>query len=120
VSILAEKGQGMTKEPTMHELATALSCLQVLRAVQKDSRTSGWYRGEVRGKETIGAATAYLERKGLIQPAAGPQPFRLTKKGKEFMATHIKDWDMLVAKLNRPGTLERFAKALGRVSEGNK
>ena len=78
----------------MHELATALSCLQVLRAVQKDSRTSGWYRGEVRGKEAIGAATASLERKGLIQPAVGPQPFRPTKKGKEFITTQIKDWDI--------------------------
>jgi len=74
----------------------------------------------VRGKEAIGAATTYLERKGLIQPAVGPQPFRLTKKGKEFIATQIKDWDTFVAKINRQGTLEKFAKALGRVPEGNK
>lgn len=110
----------MAKEPTTHELSTTLHCLQVLRAVQKDSRTSGWYRGEVRGKEAIGAATTSLERKGLIQPAAGPQPFRLTKKGKEFITTEIKDWDTVVAKLNRPGTLAKFAKALGRVSEESK
>ncbi len=106
----------MTKEPT---LEMALHCLHVLQAVQKEARTSGWYRGEVRGKEAIGAATAYLERKGLIQSAVGPQPFRLTRKGKEFIATQIKDWDTFVAKLNRPGTLEKFAKALGRASEEN-
>ncbi len=58
-----------------------------------------------------------LERKGLIQPAAGLQPFRLTKKGKEFIVTQIKEWETFVAKLNRLGTLERFAKVLGRVSE---
>ncbi|HJY81793.1 MAG TPA: hypothetical protein VKK81_12005 [Candidatus Binatia bacterium] len=110
----------MAKEPTAHELATALSCLQVLRAVQKDSRTPGWYRGEVRGKEAIGAATASLERKGLIRTAVGPQPFRLTKKGQEFLATQIKEWETFVAKLNRPGTLEKFAKALGRVAEENR
>ena len=61
-----------------------------------------------------------LERKGLIHPAVGPQPFRLTKKGKEFITTESKDWDTFLAKLNRPGTLERFAKALKRVPEGNK
>jgi hypothetical protein len=110
----------MAKEPTTHELSTALSCLQVLRAVQKDSRTSGWYRGEVRGKEAIGMATAYLERKGLIHPAVGPQPFRLTKKGKEFITTQIKEWETFVVKLNRPGTLEKFTKVLGRVSEESK
>ena len=109
----------MTKEPTVQELGTALHCLQVLQAVQKDARTSGWYRGEVRGKEAIGAATAYLVRKGLIQPAVGPQPFRLTKKGKEFIATQIKEWETVVAKLNRQGTLEKFTKALGRVAEDN-
>jgi len=58
-----------------------------------------------------------LERKSLIQPAAGLQPFRLTKKGKEFIVTQIKEWETFVAKLNRLGTLERFAKVLGRVSE---
>ena len=110
----------MTKEPTVQELEMALHCVQVLRAVQKDTRTSGWYRGEVRGKEAIGTATASLERKGLIQPTVGPQPFRLTKKGKEFIATEIKEWETFVAKLNRPGTLEKFAKALGRVSEESK
>jgi predicted transcriptional regulator len=108
------------KEPTRQEVEIALHCLQVLRAVQKDSRTSGWYRGEVRGKEAIGVATASLVRKGLIQPAAGPQPFRLTKKGKEFIAIQIKEWETFVAKLNHPGALEKFTRALGRVSEDNK
>ncbi len=110
----------MTKAPTVQELAMALHCMQVLQAVQKDARTSGWYRGEVRSKEAIGTATAYLERKGLIQPAVGPQPFRLTKKGKEFIATQLKEWETFEAKLNRPGTVERFAKALGRVAEESK
>ncbi len=110
----------MTKEPTEQELEMALHCLQVLRAVQKDARTSGWYRGEVRGKEAVGAATASLVRKGLIHPAVGPQPFRLTKKGKEFIATQIKEWETFVAKLNRPGTVEKFTKALGRVAEDNR
>src|SRR5712691_463981 len=109
----------MTKEPTGQELGMALHCLEVLQAVQKDARTSGWYRGEVRGKEAMGMATAYLERKSLIHPAVGPQPFRLTKKGKEFIATQIKEWETFVAKLNRPGTLEKFAKALGGVAEDN-
>src|SRR5262245_18214028 len=109
----------MAKAPTAQELGMALHSLQVLRAVQKDSRTSGWYRGEVRGKEEIGTATAFLVRKGLIQPAAGPQPFRLTKKGKEFIAAQITEWETFVAKLNRPGALEKFAKALGRVAEEN-
>jgi hypothetical protein len=109
----------MAKELTAQELGLALHSLQVLRAVQKDSRTSSWYRGEVRGKEEIGTATASLVRKGFIQPAAGPQPFRLTKKGKEFIATQIKEWETFVAKLNRPGALEKFAKALGREAEEN-
>ena len=109
----------MAKELTAQELGMALHCLQVLRAMQKDSRTSGWYRGEVRGKEEIATATASLVRKGLIQPAVGPQPFRLTKKGKEFIADQIKEWETFVAKLNRPGALEKFARTLGRVAEGN-
>jgi hypothetical protein len=110
----------MAKKPTAQELGIALHCLQVLRAVQRDSRTSGWYRGEVRGKEAIGEATASLVRKGLIQPITGPLPFRLTKKGKEFIATQIKEWETFVARLNRPGILEKFATALGRVSEEHK
>jgi hypothetical protein len=107
------------KEPTKQEIALALHCLQVLRAVQQDSRTSGWYRGEVRGKEAIGAATVTLERKGLIQSAGGLQPFRLTKQGKAFIATQIKEWEPFVARLQRPGALEKFAKALRRVPERN-
>ena len=107
----------MAKKPLGQEAGKTKQYLEVLRAVQTDSRSSGWYRGEVRGKEAIGLATATLLRKGLIGPAAWPQPFRLTKQGKEFIALHIKDWDTLQAKLGRPGTIEKVAKALGRIAE---
>lgn len=102
----------MSKAPTAQELGTALHCLEVLQSVQKSARTPGWYRGEVRGKETIGTATDYLVRKNLIQPTDGLHPFRLTKKGKEFIAVAIKDWNKFMEKIDRPEVVERFAKAL--------
>lgn len=103
----------MATKPMMQNGGKTRQYLEVLRAAQIDTRTSGWYRGEVRGKETIGAATDTLLRKGLIHAAVGPQPFRLTKKGKEFIADHIKDWKVLRAKIDQPGTIEKVTKALG-------
>jgi hypothetical protein len=107
----------MAKKPLVQDGSKTRHYLDVLRAVQKDTHSSGWYRGEVRGKEAIGAVTDALLRKGLIHAAVGPQPFRLTKKGKEFIAAHIKDWDALMAKIDQPGTMEKMTKALGRVAE---
>ena len=109
----------MAQEPTVQELRRARQCVEVLRAVQKDTRTSGWYRGEVRGQEAIGTATVTLLEKGLIQTATGPQPFRLTASGKEFIATQIKDWEKFLPTLERPEVLAKVAKALGRVSGEN-
>ena len=107
----------MATKPMMQNGGKTRQCLEVLRDALTDTRTSGWYRGEVRGKETIGAATDILLRKGLIHAAVGPRPFRLTKKGREFITAHIKDWKVLGAKLDQPGTIEKVTKALGRVAE---
>jgi hypothetical protein len=52
-------------------------CLEVLHAVQTDSRTAGWYWGDVRGKAAVGAATGALQRKDLICAGVGASPFRL-------------------------------------------
>jgi hypothetical protein len=109
----------MTKRSTMLDVGQTLRSLEVLRAVQKDTRTPGWYWGEVRGKEAIGAATTFLLRKALIRAAVGPQPFLLTQKGKEFIGSHIKDWDVFRAKMTRPGIVEKVAKALMRLPEAN-
>ena len=106
----------MPKELTAQDLAAARLCVEVLHAVQKDTRTSGWYRGEVRGKEAVGNATTALVRAGLVQPAVGSTPFRLTAKGKEFVTTQIKEWQTFLSKLDRPGNLEKIAKALKRAS----
>ena len=73
----------------------------------------------MRGKEAIGAATTFLLRKALIRAAVGPQPFLLTQKGKEFIGSHIKDWDVFLAKKTRQGTVEKVAKALMRLPEDN-
>ncbi|MGE0824614.1 MAG: hypothetical protein AB7G75_24115 [Candidatus Binatia bacterium] len=110
----------MAKELTVQEQANVRSCLEVLRAVQKNARTPGWFRGEVRGQEAVGVAVATLQRKGLIQAGSGPQPFRLSKTGKDFVAENIKDWDAFMAKSSRPSTLEKIAKALQRVSASGK
>ena len=110
----------MPKAFTGQELMRARLCVEVLRAVQKDARTSGWYRGEVRGQAAIGAATMTLEQKGLLQPASGAQPFRLTKKGQEFVKAHIKDWESFMTKLDHPGRVEKIANALKRVATAGK
>ncbi len=102
----------MTKRSTVLDVGQTLQSLEVLRAAQNDTRTSGWYLGEVRGKEAIGAATTSMLRKGLIQAGVGPQPFRLTPKGKEFIVSNVKDWDTFLAKITKPGIVEKVAKAL--------
>lgn len=107
----------MSKELAAQEVRRALHCLEVLQSVQKGARTPGWYRGEVRGKEAIGTATDYLMRKNLIQSTDGLQPFRLTKKGKEFFATVIKDWKKFMETIDQPKVVERFAKALASIKE---
>lgn len=107
----------MAKEPTVQELGTVLHCIEVLRAIRKGGRTPGWYWGEVRGKEIIGTATDVLLRGGLIESTVGSQPFRFTRKGKEFLAAHIKEWETFMTTLDRPGKLEKFARALAHVSE---
>ena len=107
----------MTKRSTVLDGRQTLRTLEVLRATQKDTHTPGWYLGEVRGKEAIGAATTFLLRKGLIRAAVGPQPFRLTQKGKEFIESDIKEWDAFLAKITRQGIVEKVAKALMRIPE---
>ena len=71
---------------------------------------------KIRGKEAVGSATTALVRAGLVQPAVGSTPFRLTTKGKEFVTTQIKEWQTFLPKLDRPGNLEKIAKALKRAS----
>jgi hypothetical protein len=110
----------MTKRSTVLDVGQTLRSLEVLRAVHKDTRTPGWYRGEVRGQEAIGAATTFLLRKGLIRATLGPQPFRLTPKGKEFVESSIKDWDAFLAKMARQGVVEKVAKALIRIPDDNR
>ena len=110
----------MAKELSAQELTTARLCVEVLHAVQNDTRTPGWYRGEVRGKEAVSTATTALERSGLIQPGSGAQVFRITTKGKAFVAEQVKDWQAFLAKLDRPGNVEKIAKALKQAATGQK
>jgi hypothetical protein len=101
----------MTHPPEL-TFATTVHCLEVLDAVQKDSRTSGWYWGEVRGKAAVGAATGALWRRALIGSRVGPPPFQLTAKGEAFLKTHQKAWEAFLAKTDRAATVEYFARAL--------
>ncbi|MBI3246747.1 MAG: hypothetical protein HYZ50_09590 [Deltaproteobacteria bacterium] len=94
-----------------------LHCLEVLHAVQTDSRTSGWYWGDVRGKAAVGGATTALWRRDLICSRVGPPPFRLTPKGEAFLKTHRKAWEAFLANTDRHETLEHFADALQQVPE---
>jgi len=94
-----------------------LHCLEVLQAVQTDTRTSGWYWGDVRGKSAVGAATGALLRRGLIHAVVGPPPFRLTPKGEEFLGTHRKDWEAFLANTDRQGAMEKLTHALGQIPE---
>jgi len=110
----------MAKALSAQELSNARLSVEVLQAAQKGSRTPGWYRGEVRGKESVGIATSALVGNGLLQPEGSPQAFRLTTKGKAFVSQQVKDWQTFLAKLDRPGNLEKVAKALQQAAAGKK
>jgi hypothetical protein len=107
----------MTQEPLEMEFGKTLHCLEVLKAVQTDTRTTTWYWGDVRGKRAVGAATTALLRRGLIHSVVGPPPFRLTAKGEEFIGTNSKAWEAFLANSDRQGTVERFAHALAQIPE---
>jgi hypothetical protein len=94
-----------------------LHCLEVLDAVQTDSRTSGWYWGDVRGKAAVGAATTALWRRDLICSRVGPPPFKLTLKGEAFLKTHKKEWAEFLANADRHDVVEHFAQALRQMPE---
>ena len=104
-------------QPLEMDFGKTLHCLEVLQAVQKDTRTAGWYWGDVRGKAAVGAATNALLNKGLIHSVVGPPPFRLTVKGEEFIETHRKDWEAFLAHTDQHGTVERFGDALKQIPE---
>lgn len=106
----------MNQSPEMNH-GTVLHCLEVLEAVQTDSRTSGWYWGDVRGKAAVGAATGALWRKDLICSKVGASPFRLTTKGEAFLKTHKKPWEAFLADTDQPATVEHFAHALTQLPE---
>lgn len=92
-------------------------CLEVLHAVQTDSRTSGWYWGDVRGKAAVGVATSALQRKDLICAGVGASPFRLTPKGETFLKTQRHAWEAFRCNTDRPATLKHFAHALAQLPE---
>ena len=99
------------------DVGQTVHCLEVLHAVQTDSRTSGWYWGDVRGKAAVGAATGALWRKDLICSRVGASPFRLTPKGEAFLKTHRKAWDAFLTNTDRPATLAHFSHALTQIPE---
>jgi hypothetical protein len=99
------------------DYGTVLYCLEVFEAIQTDSRTSGWYWGEVRGKAGVARATAALCRKDLICPTVGPPPFRLTSKGEEFLRTHQTPWEAFLAHADRSAALAHFAEALAQLPD---
>jgi hypothetical protein len=107
----------MMDQPLEMNVGQTLHCLEVLHAVQTDSRTSGWYWGDVRGKATVGAATTALWRRDLICTRVGPPPFRLTPKGEAFLKTHKKAWEAFLANTDRPETVAHFAHALKQMPE---
>lgn len=103
--------------PSAIDVSKTQHCLEVLHAVQTDSRTSGWYWGDVRGKTAVGAATTALWRRDLICSRVGPPPFRLTPKGEAFLKAHRKAWEAFLTNTNRHETLEHFAHALQQTPE---
>ena len=106
----------MNQSPGM-DTGKTLHCLEVLQAVQNDTRTSGWYWGDVRGKAAVGAATSALWRKDLICSRVGPPPFRLTPKGEAFLKTHTKQWAAFQANTDRHDIVEHFTRALKQIPE---
>jgi hypothetical protein len=107
----------MMKQPLEMDVGQTLHCLEVLKAVQTDSRTSGWYWGDVRGKAAVGVATTALWRRDLICSRVGPPPFQLTPKGEAFLQTHKKEWQTFLADTGRHEIIEHFAHALGQMPE---
>ncbi|MGE4089331.1 MAG: hypothetical protein AB7G75_00665 [Candidatus Binatia bacterium] len=99
------------------DFGKTLHCLEVLQAVQTDTRSSGWYWGEVRGKAAVGAATDALWRRDLICSRVGPPPFCLTSKGEMFLQTHKKAWEAFLANVDRSETVAHFAHALQEIPE---
>ena len=104
-------------QPLAMDFAKTVHCLEVFQAVQTDSRTSGWYWGDVRGKADVGAATNALLRRDLICSREGPPPFAITAKGEAFLKTHEQAWEAFLAKTNQPTTIEHFARALTEIPE---
>jgi hypothetical protein len=107
----------MMNQPLAMDFAKTVHCLEVFQAVQTDSRTSGWYWGDVRGKAAVGAATNALWRRDLICSRVGPPPFELTAKGEAFLKTHKKAWEAFLAKTDQPATVEHFTLALTKIPE---
>jgi hypothetical protein len=107
----------MMNQPLEMDVRKTLHCLEVLQAVQADTRTSGWYWGDVRGKAAVGAATTVLWRRDLICSRVGPPPFRLTLKGEAFLKTHKKEWQTFLANTDRHEIVEHFARALREMPE---
>jgi hypothetical protein len=107
----------MMNPPLEMDIGKTLNCLEVLHAVQTDTRTSGWYWGDVRGKAAIGAATTALWRKDLICSRVGPPPFELTPKGEAFLKTHEKEWAAFLADTGQRETVAHFADALKQMPE---
>ena len=107
----------MMNETLGMDHGTIVHCLEVLEAVLTDSRTSGWYWGDVRGKAGVAAATSALWRKDLICSKVGPPPFRLTIKGEAFLKTHKKPWEAFLANTDRSATVEHFTEALTQMPE---
>lgn len=107
----------MDQQSSAMTFAKTVHCLEVFHAVQTDSRTSGWYWGDVRGKASVGAATDALLRRDLISSRVGPPPFEITAKGEAFLKTHGEAWEAFLAKTDQPATIEHFARALTEIPE---
>ena len=105
------------KQPLDMDAGKTLHCLEVLQAVQTDTRTSGWYWGDVRGKAGVGEATNALWRRNLICSGVGRPPFQLTPKGEAFLKTHKKAWQAFLDNTDGHETAEHFAQALKQIPE---
>jgi hypothetical protein len=103
----------------LHDLdvGQTVHCLEVLHAVQTDSRTAGWYWGDVRGKAAVGAATGALWRRDLICSTVGVSPFCLTPTGEAFLQTHQNAWQAFLDATDHHATVHHFAQALGQLPE---